>query len=69
MIINKNLIDDLLKHSDIVQVVSSYIPLTKKGRNFVALCPFHQDNNPSLSVSSEKQIFKCFVCGTGVGFR
>ena len=65
MIINKNLIDDLLKHSDIVQVVSSYIPLTKKGRNFVALCPFHQDNNPSLSVSSEKQIFKCFVCGTG----
>jgi DNA primase len=65
MIINKNLIDDLLKHSDIVQVVSSYIPLTKKGKNFVALCPFHQDNNPSLSVSSEKQIFKCFVCGTG----
>jgi DNA primase len=65
MIINKNLIEDLLKQTEITQVVSGYIPLTKKGKNHVGLCPFHQDKNPSLSVSQDKQIFKCFVCGTG----
>jgi DNA primase len=62
---DRNLLDELLKKVDITNIVSRYIPITKKGRNFVALCPFHDDKNPSLSISQEKQIFKCFVCGTG----
>ena len=48
---------------DIVDIISSYIPLTKKGRNFFGVCPFHDDHNPSMSVSTEKQIYKCFTCG------
>ncbi|MGA0097691.1 MAG: DNA primase [Bacilli bacterium] len=62
---DRKLLDDLLKKADIANIVSRYIPITKKGRNFVALCPFHDDKNPSLSISPDKQIFKCFVCGMG----
>ncbi len=60
---NQELIDELRNKLDIVDVISSYIPLTKKGRNYFGLCPFHDDHSPSLSVSREKQIYKCFVCG------
>ena len=56
-------IDELRSRLNIVDVISSYIPLTKKGRNYFGLCPFHDDHSPSLSVSPEKQIYKCFVCG------
>ena len=59
------LAQDVLKHADIVQVISSYLSVTKKGKNFMAVCPFHDDTNPSLSISPERQFFKCFVCGTG----
>ena len=62
---DQDLIDAVKQHADIVQVISSYIPVTKKGRSYVALCPFHDDKHPSLSINVEKQIFKCFVCGTG----
>lgn len=62
---DNSLFSDILKHSDIVRVISSYLSLTKKGRNYYALCPFHDDKNPSMIVSPEKQLFKCFVCGTG----
>lgn len=48
---------------NIVDVVGQYLKLTRKGNNFWAICPFHQDSNPSLSVSQEKQIYKCFSCG------
>ena len=65
MAYSKDLIDALLKEADIVTVISSFIPVTKKGRSYVALCPFHDDKNPSLNISREKQIFKCFVCNTG----
>jgi DNA primase len=65
MAIDKTLVDDVLKKVEISQVISRYISVSKKGRNFVALCPFHDDKNPSLSISPEKQIFKCFVCGVG----
>lgn len=65
MAYNKSIAEDVLKHADIVQVVSSYIPLIKQGKNYKAVCPFHDDTNPSLVVSPEKQFFKCFVCGTG----
>lgn len=48
---------------DIVDVISSYLPLTQKGKNFFGICPFHDDNNPSMSVSRDLQIFRCFSCG------
>lgn len=51
--------------ASIVDVLSHYITLQKKGRNYVALCPFHDDHNPSMSISEDKQIYKCFVCGAG----
>lgn len=47
---------------DIVEVISSYVPLTTKGKNFFGVCPFHPDHSPSMSVSREKQIYKCFSC-------
>ena len=65
MAYDRSMIDELIKRSDIVNVISNYINVTKKGRSFVALCPFHDDKNPSLQISRDKQIFKCFVCGQG----
>lgn len=53
----------VLKNSDIVEVISSRIKVIKAGRNYKAVCPFHDDKNPSLMISKGKQIFKCFVCG------
>lgn len=50
---------------DIVDVISSYINVEKKGRDYKAICPFHDDTNPSLSISTSRQIYKCFVCGAG----
>ena len=64
MVFDDSLINDVLAHADIVKIISSYINVTKKGRNYWAICPFHDDTNPSLSISPEKKIFKCFVCGT-----
>ena len=55
--------DKIRKQVDIVKVISYYIPLVKKGKNYMAVCPFHNDSNPSLTVSYEKQIYKCFSCG------
>lgn len=63
--ITQDKIRDILNRLDIVDVVQQYIPLTRKGRNYIGLCPFHEDGHPSLVVSREKQIFKCFSCGTG----
>jgi DNA primase len=50
---------------DLLDVISEYLPLKKKGRNHLALCPFHQEKTPSFSVSQEKQIWHCFGCGQG----
>jgi DNA primase len=58
-------LNDILAKVDIVKIIGSYISLTQKGRNFLGLCPFHNDTNPSMSVSPEKRIYKCFVCGAG----
>ena len=55
---------------DIVDVISNYVSLEPKGKNFFGVCPFHDDNNPSMSVSREKKIYKCFSCGaTGSVFK
>lgn len=51
--------------SDIVAVVGEHLSLKPKGREYVGLCPFHDDRNPSMCVIPAKQIFHCFVCGTG----
>lgn len=60
---NINIINEIRKKCDIVDIVSSYLPLTQKGKNFFGVCPFHDDSNPSMSVSREKQIYRCFSCG------
>lgn len=60
---DKNLIDQIRHANDIVEVIQSYLPLKKVGMNWRGLCPFHNDTNPSLSVSQPKQIYKCFACG------
>lgn len=65
MAFDNKLAEDVLKHADIVKVVSSYLTLVRQGKNYKAVCPFHDDTNPSLTVSPEKQMFKCFVCGVG----
>ncbi len=59
------LLERILAETDLVELVSSYFPLKKSGRNFSALCPFHSEKTPSFLVSREKQIFKCFGCGKG----
>lgn len=55
----KNVIEEV----NIIDVIQNYIYLTKKGKNYFGVCPFHEDYNSSLSVSEEKQIYKCFSCG------
>ena len=63
--IPKEIVDEILSRADIVDVISSYIPVEKKGNSYKAVCPFHADTNPSLNISKQKQIFKCFVCDKG----
>ncbi len=58
-----DLINKVRQANDIVEVITSYMPLEKKGKNYFGICPFHDDTNPSMSVSKEKQIYKCFSCG------
>lgn len=65
MYLEQDLIDQIQQNNDIVDVINEYIPLTKKGANYVCICPFHSDTNPSLTVSRSKQLFKCFACGEG----
>ena len=57
-------INEIRSSVDIVDIVSRYISLTKKGKNYFGVCPFHEDSDPSLSVSPDKQIFSCFSCHT-----
>ena len=65
MKLTQEVIDDIRNSADIVDVIGHYIPLVKKGKGYSALCPFHDDHDPSLSISQDKQIYKCFVCGNG----
>lgn len=55
---------------DIVDIISNYVSLVPKGKNYFGVCPFHDDNNPSMSVNRDKKIYKCFSCGaTGTVFK
>lgn len=54
---------DIKSKVNIVDVISEYLPIEQKGKNYFAICPFHDDHNPSMSISPEKQIYTCFVCG------
>ena len=63
--IPETVIDQVRLSIDIVDVVGDHVALTRRGKNFVGLCPFHDDSTPSLNVSQEKQIYKCFACGAG----
>ena len=67
MPIPERFLDELIARTDIVDLVSESVRLTKKGRNYWGLCPFHSEKTPSFSVSADKQIFKCFGCGKGGG--
>lgn len=58
-------INALRSKADIVEIISGYLNVTAKGKNFVAVCPFHDDHSPSLVISRERQIFNCFTCQTG----
>lgn len=58
-------VDLILNQVNIFEVISNFINLTKKGNDFLGLCPFHEDSSPSLSVSVSKKIFKCFSCNVG----
>ena len=63
MNITNEMINEIRNKVDIVEVISKYIPLTQRGKNYFGVCPFHDDHSPSMSVSKEKQIFTCFSCG------
>ena len=58
-----NLINEIIEHTNIVDVIGKYVKLKKVGTNYFCLCPFHPDTNPSMSVSPKKKIYKCFSCG------
>ena len=60
-----NKIEEIKSRVDIVELASEYLILKKAGRNFIGLCPFHQEKTASFTVSREKQIFYCFGCGEG----
>ena len=60
-----------IKSLSIVEIIRHYLPLNKKGANYLAICPFHHDTSPSLTINENKNIFKCFVCnvsGNGISF-
>lgn len=62
--IAKNIRDKVIQDTSIVEVVSSYISLTRKGNSYFGICPFHDDKNPSMSVSDSVKMFNCFSCNT-----
>lgn len=63
--IPRETIEEIRKKTDVVKVISEYVALKKRGKNYLGLCPFHSEKDPSFTVSSEKQLFHCFGCGEG----
>jgi len=69
--IPQNFIDDLVSRADIIEVINARVPLRKKGKEYTACCPFHNEKTPSFTVSDSKQFYHCFGCGahgTALGF-
>ncbi len=65
MLYSDEILEEVRNHNDIVDVISQYVTLKRSGRNYMGLCPFHNEKSPSFSVSPDKQIFHCFGCGVG----
>ena len=65
MYYSDELIEEIRKRNDIVDVISGYVRLQKKGSSYFGLCPFHNEKSPSFSVSRQKQMYYCFGCGAG----
>ncbi len=63
--ISDEAVREIRERSDIVEVISSYLPLRRSGANYLGLCPFHQEKSPSFNVNAPRQIFHCFGCGVG----
>ena len=61
----EELVEEVRARNDIVDVISGYVSLKKKGSNYWGCCPFHNEKTPSFSVSSNKQMYYCFGCGAG----
>ena len=65
MFYSEEIIEEVRQRNPIVDVIGSYVHLTKKGGNYFGLCPFHNEKSPSFSVSASKQMYHCFGCGKG----
>lgn len=65
MYLPDDIVEEVRSGNDIVDVISSYVKLQKKGGSYFGLCPFHNEKSPSFSVSGNKQMFYCFGCGEG----
>jgi DNA primase len=62
---SREVIEEVLSKTDIVDLVSSYVKLKRSGSSYMGLCPFHNEKSPSFSVSGQKQLYHCFGCGKG----
>ena len=70
-LIPQSFIDDLVSRADVVEIVNARVPLKRKGKEYMACCPFHNEKTPSFTVSESKQFYHCFGCGahgTALGF-
>ncbi|WP_242837460.1 DNA primase [Desulfitobacterium metallireducens] len=63
--IPEDIVEDIRIHADIVEIISEYVSLQRKGKNFLGLCPFHSEKTPSFTVTPDKQMYYCFGCHAG----